>query len=161
MTKKGGADQVVKDVSSDHQTGTFAVRFAQSDPLTVGLSDHFDSVAQKHLPLGAELKLALNLIPAHTWYASPSGALTFLNERGSDYLGLSKDHPIRLGIDTGAAWDSHIPFVHQDDREETRRVWSDCLRTGCAGEVSFRVGQPGQHALGQLHAARCRSDQRW
>ena len=139
MTKKGGADQVVKDVSSDHQTGTFAVRVAQSDPLTVGLSDHFDSVAQKHLPLGAELKLALNLIPAHTWYASPSGALTFLNERGSDYLGLPKDHPIRLGIDTGAAWDSHIPFVHQDDREETRRVWSDCLRTGCAGEVSFRV----------------------
>ncbi len=66
MTKKGGADQVVKDVSNDHQTGTFAVRVAQSDPLTVGLSDHFDSVAQKHLPLGAELKLALNLIPSYS-----------------------------------------------------------------------------------------------
>src|SRR5258705_6453464 len=110
-----------------------------SDPLTIGSSDHFDSVAQKRLPLGAELQLALNLIPAHTWYAAPSGALTFLNKRGSDYLGLPKDHPIRLGIDTGAAWDSHIPLLHPDDHEETRRVWSTCLRTGGAGQVSFRV----------------------
>jgi len=101
--------------------------------------DHFDCVAHKRLPLGAELQLALNLIPAHTWYAAPSGALTFLNERGSDYLGLPKDHPIRFGIDTGAAWDSHIPLLHPDDHEETRRVWSTCLRTGCAGQVSFRV----------------------
>jgi len=115
------------------------VRLAKSNPLNVGSSDHFDSVAQQRLPPGAELQLALNLIPAHTWYAAPSGALTFVNERSSDYLGLPKDHPIRLGIDTGAAWDSHIPFLHLDDHEETRRVWSTCLRTGCAGQVSFRV----------------------
>jgi PAS domain S-box-containing protein len=134
----------LEDDSLNHQTGAWAVSLAKSDPLTVGSSDHFDSVAQKRLPLGAELQLALNLIPAHTWYAVPSGALTFLNERGSDYLGLPKDHPIRLGIDTGAAWDSHIPFLHPDDHEETRRVWSTCLRTGCAGQVSFRV----RHAEG-------------
>ena len=101
--------------------------------------DHFVSVARKRPPLGAELQVALNLIPAHTWYAVPSGALTFVNERGSDYLGLPKDHPLRSGIDTEAAWDSHIPLLHPDDQEETRRVWSTCLRTGCAGEVSFRV----------------------
>ena len=112
---------------------------AKSDPLTIGSSDHFDSVAQKRLPLGAELQLALNLMPLHTWYAAPSGALTFLNERGSDYLGLSQDHPLRFGIDTGAERDSHIPFLHPDDHEETRRVWSTCLRTGGAGQVSFRV----------------------
>jgi len=101
--------------------------------------DHFDGIGQKRLPLGAELQVALNLIPAHTWYAVPSGAITFLNERGSDYLGLLKDHALRLGIDTGAAWDSHIPLLHPDDHEETRGVWSTCLRTGCAGQVSFRV----------------------
>ena len=101
--------------------------------------DYLDSITQRRPPLGAELQVALNLIPAHTWYAVPSGALTFLNERGSDYLGLPKDDPIRLGIDTGAAWDSHIPLLHPDDHEETRRVWSTCLRTGCAGQVSFRV----------------------
>ena len=97
------------------------------------------TLAQRRPPLLAELQVALNLIPAHVWYANPSGALTFLNERGSDYLGLPKDHPLRFGIDTGAEWDSHIPLLHPDDHEETRRVWSTCLRTGRAGHVSFRV----------------------
>src|SRR5882762_6217784 len=110
------------------------------DPQTaIDMIDYVDSIIQSRPPLGAELQVALNLIPAHTWYAVPSGALTFLNERGSDYLGLPKDDPIRLGIDTGAAWDSHIPLLHPDDHEETRRVWSTCLRTGCAGQISFRV----------------------
>jgi len=115
------------------------VRVSKSDALTVCSSDDFDSLAQKRLPPGAELQFALNLIPAHTWYAVPSGALTFLNERGSDYLGLPKDHPIRLGIDTGAGWDSHVSFLHPDDHEEARRVWSTSLRTGSAGQASFRV----------------------
>ena len=44
--------------------------------------DYVDSITQRRPPLGAELQVALNLIPAHTWYAVPSGALTFLNERG-------------------------------------------------------------------------------
>jgi PAS domain S-box-containing protein len=29
--------------------------------------------------------------------------------------------------------------LHPDDRELSRRVWSTCLRTGSAGEVTFRV----------------------
>src|SRR5580704_16442216 len=86
-----------------------------------------------------QLQATLNIIPAYTWYAAPSGALTFVNERCADYLGLPADHSLRLGIPTDAAWDSHVPLLHPDDHEETRRVWSTCLRTGCAGEVSFRV----------------------
>jgi PAS domain S-box-containing protein len=101
--------------------------------------DYLESANERRPPPRAELQAALNLIPAHTWYALPSGALTFLNERGSDYLGLPKDHPIRHGIDTGAEWDSHIALLHPDDHEESRRVWSTCLRTGCAGQISFRV----------------------
>jgi formate hydrogenlyase transcriptional activator len=89
--------------------------------------------------LEAQLRATLDLIPAYTWYTNPSGGLTFVNERLSDYLGLPKDHPLRLGVDMGAEWDSHIPLLHPDDRDETRRVWSNCLRTGRAGEVSFRV----------------------
>jgi PAS domain S-box-containing protein len=91
------------------------------------------------LPLEAQLQTTLNLVPAYAWYALPNGALTFVNERSADYLGLPKDDPLRFGTGTGADWDSHIPFLHPDDREETRRVWSDCLRTGRAGDVSFRV----------------------
>src|SRR5882724_9674832 len=89
--------------------------------------------------LEAQLQATLNVIPAYTWYAPPSGALTFVNARCADYLGLPKDHPLRFGIDTGAAWDAHIPLLHPDDREESRRVWSTCLNTGSPGDISFRV----------------------
>jgi PAS domain S-box-containing protein len=89
--------------------------------------------------LETQLQATLDKIPAYTWYAAPTGALTFLNERCADYLGLTQDHPLRFGIETGAAWDSHLSFVYPDDHDETRRVWANCLRTGSAGEVSFRV----------------------
>src|SRR5882724_8856162 len=102
------------------------------------MGDFVDNT-QRHPPLRAELQTALNLIPAFAWCCNASGGLTFLNERASDYLGLPKDHPIRHGIDTGAEWDSHISLLHPDDHEEARRVWSTLLRTGCAGDVSFRV----------------------
>jgi len=97
--------------------------------------------ASKHKSpeLEAQLQATLNVIPAHTWYAAPSGALTFVNERTADYLGLPKDHPLRLGIDTGAEWDAHIPLLHPDDREESRRIWSICLQTGSAKESSIRI----------------------
>src|SRR6266567_5540680 len=98
----------------------------------------FDA-AQPPGRVGPQLQATLNLIPAHTWYANASGAVTFLSERTSDYLGLPKDHPLRLGIVNGGEWDSYIAFLHPDDHEETRRVWSTCLRTGCAGQASFRV----------------------
>ena len=69
--------------------------------------------------------------------------MTFINERGSDYLGLAKDHPLRFGTDTGTEWDSYISFVHPDDHEEAPRVWSTCLRTGRGGEFAFRVRNSG------------------
>ena len=94
---------------------------------------------QQHPDLVAQLQATLNVIPAFTWYASPSGALTFVNKQTADYLGLPNDDPLRFGLATGATWDSHIPLLHPEDHHETRRVWSTCLRNGSAGEVSFRV----------------------
>jgi len=90
-------------------------------------------------PFEEQLRTMLNMIPAHTWYASLSGGLIFVNERGADYVGLPSEHPLRYGTDASAAWDSHIAFLHPDDHDETRRVWSECLRTGRPGEVSFRA----------------------
>src|SRR6201997_892064 len=87
----------------------------------------------------AQLRATLEVIPAYTWYALPSGALTFVNKRHADYLGLPKDHPLRLGVDVGAEWDSHLPLLHPDDHAEMRRAWSHSLRTGCPGEVTFRA----------------------
>jgi PAS domain S-box-containing protein len=87
----------------------------------------------------AQLRATLNVIPAYTWCAVPSGGLTFVNQRTADFLGLPKDHPLRCGIDVGAQWEAHLPFVHPDDRAETQENWSTRLRTGEGGEGSFRV----------------------
>ena len=89
--------------------------------------------------LKAQLQATLDMIPAFTWYAAPSGALLFVNTRCADYLGLPQDHPLRFGTDTGGAWDSHIPFLHPDDQEEMRRVGADNLRTGGTTEASCRI----------------------
>src|SRR5580700_2039660 len=97
-------------------------------------SFNVNGALQQTSPLEAQLQATLNIVPAHTWYALPTGALTFVNERTADYLGLPKDHPLRFGTDVGADWDSHIPLLHPDDREESRRVWSICLSTGSARE---------------------------
>jgi PAS domain S-box-containing protein len=95
--------------------------------------------ATREQPLEWQMQATLNLVPAHTWYTVPSGGLTFVNGWCADYLGLPAGSPLRSGIHTQAPWDSHIPLLHPDDREETRRVWANCLATGCAGEVTFRV----------------------
>src|SRR6267142_1734931 len=87
----------------------------------------------------AQLQAILNVLPAYTWYAAPSGALIFVNRRTADYLGLPEDHPLRFGIDVGAQWDDWVPLLHPDDQEKARQYWSSRLRTGEAGEHSYRV----------------------
>ena len=69
-----------------------------------------NGVLHQHVLFGAQLQATLNLIPAHAWYALPNGQLTFLNERAADYLGLPKDHPLRLGTGSVVDWESHILF---------------------------------------------------
>src|ERR1700730_8362341 len=66
-------------------------------------------------------------------------ALTFVNRRTAHYLGLPEDHPLRFGIDIGAPWDAHIPLLHPDDREESRKAWATCLSTGEAAEFTQRL----------------------
>jgi PAS domain-containing protein len=78
----------------------------------------------------AQLQAILNVLPTYTWYAAPSGALTFVNKRTADYLGIPKDHPLRFGVDIGAQRDDWVPLLHPDDHEESRKVWSNFLRTG-------------------------------
>lgn len=106
-----------------------------------------DDKRDRQLPaIPAQLQATLNVIPAYTWYAGPSGGLTFVNKRTADYLGLSQDHPLRSGIDIGAEWDAHIPLLHPDDHEKTRQIWSTCLSSGEAGEASFRIrGAQGEY----------------
>jgi len=87
----------------------------------------------------AQVQAILNMLPAYTWYAAPRGALTFVNTRTADYLGIPNDHPLRFGIDVGAEWDHSFALLHPDDREDARKYWSSRLRTGEGGEHSYRV----------------------
>jgi formate hydrogenlyase transcriptional activator len=86
-----------------------------------------------------QLRKTLNTIPAYTWYALPSGTLTFVNERYADYLGLANNDPLRLGIPIDVPWDIHIRLVHPDDQEATLQVGETCNRTGTAGQAAFRI----------------------
>jgi C4-dicarboxylate-specific signal transduction histidine kinase len=87
----------------------------------------------------AQLHAILNVLPAYTWYAASSGALTFVNKRTADYFGLPENHPLRFGIDIGAQWDDWVPLLHPDDQEQSREYWWKCLQRGEAGEQSYRV----------------------
>lgn len=86
-----------------------------------------------------QLLATLNRIPAYVWYRNRTCALTFVNQRCADYLGLSTDDPLRFGIETGAARDSHLWILHPDDREASRKFWLDRLDSGCAAEITVRV----------------------
>jgi PAS domain S-box-containing protein len=105
--------------------------------MTIGVEE--GKKAEEQSRFLAQLQVSLNVLPAYTWYAAPSGALTFVNKRTADYLGLPKDHPLRFGIDIGAQWDAHIPFLHPDDQKGAREAWPVNIRTGEASEFSFRV----------------------
>jgi PAS domain S-box-containing protein len=87
----------------------------------------------------AQVQAILNVLPAYTWYGTPSGSLTFVSRRQADFLDVPKDHPLRFGIDIGAQWDDWIPFLHPDEQEDGRQYWSNCLRTGEGGEHNYRV----------------------
>jgi len=101
-------------------------------------ADEPTQLNQRMSGLAAQLQTTLNVIPAYAWYAAPSGGLTFVNKRTADYLDLPKDHPLRFGVDIGAQWDAHIPLLHPDDQEESRKAWSTCLRTGEPAELGQR-----------------------
>ena len=129
MSKEG--DGAEETLSSRRQELRLLV---ETIPALVGRA-----VPEGNVEFAAQLQATLNVIPTYTWYAAPSGGLTFVNKRTADFLGLPKDHPLRFGIDIGAQWDAHIPLLHPDDREESRKAWSTCLRTGEAHEFSQRV----------------------
>src|SRR5271156_810318 len=141
--RMGGSDDIPKCV----ELIAFGHKAGDGPELWLFSALDVNGVAEQKRPeLEAQLQATLNVIPAYTWYARSSGALTFVNERTANYLGLPKDHPLRFGIDTSAEWDSHTALLHPDDREEARTVWSTCLSTGTAGEFTFRVpGAEGKY----------------
>jgi PAS domain S-box-containing protein len=120
---------------------------SQSGSGTAAAGNRWHGPLAQQSSFAIQLQTTLNAIPAYTWYKLVSGTLAFVNERSGDYLGLPKDHPLRRGADTEAAWDSHIFIIHPDDQEVARQTWTECLRTEAAGEASLRI----RNARGDYH----------
>jgi len=85
-----------------------------------------------------QLQATLDKIPAYTWYANPTGGLTFVNTRSADYLVSratircdSVPRRTRRGIPSRICASGR----HRRDAASLVR----CLKTGSAGEVSFRA----------------------
>jgi hypothetical protein len=76
---------------------------------------NIDCASGQEPSFAAQFRKTPNTIPADTWYALPSGVLTFVNERYADYLGLNKNDPLRFGVEINVPWDTHIHLVHPDD----------------------------------------------
>ena len=89
----------------------------------------------------AQLQATLNVIPAYTWYTVPSGALTFVNKRTANYLGLPKIIPC-VSASTLALRGRPCRVVASRRPRKSRKAWSNCLRTGEAAEFSLRVRDP-------------------
>jgi signal transduction histidine kinase len=106
-----------------------------------GISPHctLHALTQKHPPLEAQLQATLNVIPIQAWYAAPSGTLIFVNEATAAYLRLPRFHHLRFGAEVGGTWESHLVFVHPEDRAHARRKWAACLRKHTTGELQLRV----------------------
>src|SRR5258708_14738556 len=96
-----------------------------------------------------QVKIPPHRIPAASVYPGPGGALAFATRRYADYLGLESDHPLRLGVETGVVWDTHLQLLHPDDHASSRQVGEAILNTGTAGAAAF-MGRAAHSVSRQL-----------
>jgi PAS domain S-box-containing protein len=80
----------------------------------------------------AELREAINAVPAHVWRASPDGTIDFINERLQRFVGLPSD-----GV---SAWD-WLSIVHPDDRARFAADWDAAFKHGRSIDTEVRVRQ--------------------
>jgi PAS domain S-box-containing protein len=69
-------------------------------------------------------------IPHIVWTASPDGATTYFNRRGTDYTGCSPE--------TNYHW-NWVTLVHPDDVERARAAWQHAADTGTDYELDYRI----------------------
>ena len=100
-------------------------------------------VVQQDQPLSAErapinpaagsalhLQALVEAIPQMIWTATADGSRDYVNQRWCDYTGLSLEQA------TGHGWEGAI---HPDDLDLGRNKWEECVRTGEAAELEYRL----------------------
>ena len=69
-------------------------------------------------------------IPQIVWTAGPDGRIDFFNNRWFEFSGLDRD--LRVGLDFAL-------FIHADDRKNYVSTWKNCVKTGDALDLEFRL----------------------
>src|SRR5260221_579942 len=92
--------------------------------------------------LEAQLQATLNMLPAYTWYAAPSGGLAFVNARNPDYGGLLADPPRAA---------QYLTLVHPEAREAVAQENERMLGGRGGFEFSKQIVRPD----GAIREVRC------
>src|SRR5262249_15885906 len=77
-----------------------------------------------------DLRTLVDAIPNFVWMLSPDGAAEYGNRRWCDYTGRTREEFEGIG------W---LQFIHPDDQQHSREVWSTAVHTGEAYEVEHRI----------------------
>ena len=77
---------------------------------------------------------AIETMPALAFVAMPDGRLTFVNERWSEYTGLTKEHALRSG------WQV---VIHPEDLDRVLKAWQDTLDSSNSMEYEARLRRGG------------------
>jgi hypothetical protein len=89
---------------------------------------------QQQTSLEAELQATLNVIPAYTWYAAPSGPLMFVNQRTAGHLGLFRKTILSVSESTLAGSGRNLSFQLAD-----RSSGANTPRLRCFSSVLMRA----------------------
>jgi len=76
------------------------------------------------------LSLIINTMPVLAWSTRPDGSVDFLNQRWTDYTGLSSDQTRDWG------WTAAI---HPGDLQQLTEYWRSIMTTGEPGEIEARL----------------------
>jgi diguanylate cyclase (GGDEF)-like protein/PAS domain S-box-containing protein len=76
------------------------------------------------------LRSLIETIPQQIWTADPTGQLSFVNQRTTEYFGVTAEQVL------GSSW-KHL--VHPDDLASTEERWRTSVETGVPYEVNFRL----------------------
>lgn len=75
-------------------------------------------------------RLLLESIPHKVWMTDPDGSTTYLNHRGTEFLGLSE------GQVHGWGW---VSAIHPDDADRSRSSWQSAVRSGEHYHSEYRL----------------------
>ncbi|HEY6766032.1 MAG TPA: PAS domain-containing protein, partial [Candidatus Sulfotelmatobacter sp.] len=96
--------------------------------------DHLKEIEHALQMREHELLGIIETIPSMVWSASPTGEVTYVNQKVLEYCGVTLEEY------ANRTW---VGFLHPDDREEAAKAFSRAIGTGETYNVTYRVRRAG------------------